>query len=136
VTRSHSDLCELLQNTTAWARRGSSRSVCVCVGGGSITCAKGGKAVEVTKLMPSSAAAANTFCEDETGRRLLCACFIASCAVGQLQLTKKIAKRRSATRTRADVRSKSTGYYALSSEDRQVVGLRCRADDLPGTSYV
>jgi hypothetical protein len=90
--------------------------------GASIRCAKGGEALEVTKLMPSSAAAANTFCEDETGRRLLCACFIASCAVGQLQLAKKIAKRRS-TRSRAAVRSKSTGYYELSSEDRQVVGL-------------
>jgi hypothetical protein len=31
--------------------------------------------------------------------------------------------------------NKSTDYYELSSEDRQVVGLRCRADDLPGTSY-
>jgi hypothetical protein len=89
--------------------------------GASIKCAKGGKAVEVTKLMPSSAAAANTFCEDETGKRFFVPASLLR--VGQLQLAKKIAKRRS-TRSRAAVHSKSTGYYEqLSSEDRQVVGL-------------
>ena len=82
--------------------------------------------------MPSSAAAANTFCEDETGRRFFVPASLLR--VGHLQLVKKAATRRS-TRSRAAVRGKSTEYYELSSEDRQVVGLRCRAGDLPGTSY-
>ena len=74
--------------------------------GASIKCAKGGEAVEVTKLMPSSAAAANTFCEDETGKRFFVPASLLR--VGQLQLAKKIAKRRS-TRSRAAVHSKSSG---------------------------
>ena len=68
--------------------------------GASIKCAKGGKAVEVTKLMPSSAAAANTFCEDETGRRFFVPASLLR--VGGLQLVKKAATRRS-TRSRAAV---------------------------------
>jgi hypothetical protein len=82
--------------------------------GASIKCAKGGEAVEVTKLMPSSAAAANTFCEDKTGRRFFVPASLA-CRVGHLQLAKRAATRRS-TRSRAAVRGKSTGYYELSSQ--------------------
>ena len=100
--------------------------------GASMKCKRGGRAVEVTKMMPSSAQSTNTFCEDEAGTHFFVPASLLR--VGGLQLAKKAVQQRS-SRSRAPVRGNSTDYYEMSTEDRQVVGLRCRADDLPPTSY-
>jgi hypothetical protein len=94
-----------------------------------------------------AAAAANTFCAGEAhDQALLCACFVALCwriAAGEEseegdRIASLDPQSFSCLYAEQELWIYCLGtrtYYELSSNGRQVVGLRYRADDLPGTSY-